>query len=719
MAQPDPYNRATDFTEQSGDETDHAALNAELDGAALSINQIRTNLAKIQKDDGSLKNETVGLEQLKPDLRNGIPGPTGPQGATGPQGMQGLQGVTGPTGPQGMVGERGPAGVAGPQGPQGTQGTQGVKGDTGATGPTGPQGPQGEQGIQGLTGSQGPIGPQGPQGIQGVAGMSFDVDAVGVYADRANYNSEPHGFAFLSTDNGFLYLRLGNTPGVWSGGVPFGKGEKGDQGIQGPVGPLGPVGPIGPQGPQGMQGETGPQGATGATGAQGPQGLQGPQGIQGPQGAKGMNWKGQWYSTTAYVVDDAVQHNGSGWVALQASTNIEPSDAATTQWSKLVSKGETGPVGPMGPTGSTGPVGPAGPQGPNGPQGPTGPAGPQGLTGPTGLTGAQGPQGPTGPQGPAGDVTSRVAKSGDTMSGTLTVPELVVSSTAPYLRMQDTDWGNRWLHSNSGTMGHLDSAGNWNAYDNNSGQVWTKNYGWLHDYFFSSVANCAYTDVRGNGNTGNCVPGVPINCYGGGNLYTTVAEVLDNGSQVQLRSVRYNYNCNCNCDCCCCFAPGTAVCMADGSTKLIEDIQCGELVLGLREEPVVVAHKLETALKTNALFLVNGELRVTGGHLFQTAAGWAAIDMAGYPAGVFFRAHQAFANGELVDVAHSHDHPEPVRALEVGDVVNGVPIRSIERLDADVDFTVHNLVVEGSDGFILAGGYAVDGFLRHACGECK
>jgi hypothetical protein len=149
------------------------------------------------------------------------------------------------------------------------------------------------------------------------------------------------------------------------------------------------------------------------------------------------------------------------------------------------------------------------------------------------------------------DLSSRVAKSGDTMSGTLTVPRLQIASTANYLDMVDQDWGTRSFHHNQGLMGFLKSDGNWDMYMNNSGQMWTANYGWLHDYFFSSVANCAPTLVNCNGNAGNCIPEVPINCYGSGNLQQIRAELVDNGSQVQLRSVRYNFNCNCNCDCAC------------------------------------------------------------------------------------------------------------------------------------------------------------------------
>lgn len=549
MTQPQAYNRQTDFTEREGDDTDHAALNQELDAAAQSVNQIRANLAQIQKDDGSLQSGVVGIDQLKPELLDGIPGPEGPQGATGPQGMQGVPGQSGPQGPQGVQGARGETGPAGPQGPEGQQGPQGNPGPAGATGPMGPQGPQGEQGIQGTTGEQGPVGPQGPQGIQGVAGMSFDVDAVGVYADRANYNTEPHGFAFLSTDNGFLYLRLSNTPGVWSGGVPFGKGEKGDQGVQGPVGPLGPTGPIGPQGPQGVQGETGPVGPVGPQGPQGVQGLQGPQGIQGPQGVRGMTFRGPWVFGASYVVDDAVSHNGASWMALQATSSTEPSDAATTVWSKLSAKGEQGIQGVQGVQGPIGATGPAGPQGPTGPQGLTGPTGPAGATGPQGATGAQGPQGLQGPTGPAGSVDYNlvVMKSGSTMTGMLATKP---NTSGSYLNANDASFSVRGDASNAAVMSFhragayainmgLDTdnnfkIGGWSAgqnvfYLNMSGQIYTPSYGWLHDRFAAKAAE-SYSDRINN-------------CTQGGYQSGLGYRVVKNGSTLYLEAS----NCNCTC----------------------------------------------------------------------------------------------------------------------------------------------------------------------------
>jgi hypothetical protein len=150
------------------------------------------------------------------------------------------------------------------------------------------------------------------------------------------------------------------------------------------------------------------------------------------------------------------------------------------------------------------------------------------------------------------DLSSRVAKSGDTMTGTLTVPRLQITSTANYLDMVDQDWGTRYLHHNQGLMGFLKSDGNWDMYMNNSGQMWTANYGWLHDYFFSTIANCFIGNCPGN--TGNCSPvgnnatSVVSNC---GSASFVRDELVDNGSQIAVRRTQYNFNCNCNCNCDC------------------------------------------------------------------------------------------------------------------------------------------------------------------------
>jgi type VI secretion system Hcp family effector len=161
------------------------------------------------------------------------------------------------------------------------------------------------------------------------------------------------------------------------------------------IGAVGPPGPTGPQGPEGQPGLPGPQGL---------QGLPGPEGARGPIGPKGLIWRGAWDAAIQYQLDEAVSHEGSAWMAKQASVNVTPSDGDV--WSLLAARGlqgMEGPQGPVGPQGPTGLTGPAGPEGAVGPAGPIGPVGPQGATGPAGPAGVPGPQGPPGTGGSAGD----------------------------------------------------------------------------------------------------------------------------------------------------------------------------------------------------------------------------------------------------------------------------------------------------------------------------
>jgi hypothetical protein len=109
-----------------------------------------------------------------------------------------------------------------------------------------------------------------------------------------------------------------------------------------------------------------------------------------------------WNSSTAYAVNDAVSFNGSSYIALLPSTNLEP-DLNPASWSLLAQQGATGP------TGATGPQGPAGPTGATGAIGPQGPAG---------ATGAIGPQGPAGTSVPP--VAATVATPESTASTTYT-----------------------------------------------------------------------------------------------------------------------------------------------------------------------------------------------------------------------------------------------------------------------------------------------------------
>jgi hypothetical protein len=130
--------------------------------------------------------------------------------------------------------------------------------------------------------------------------------------------------------------------------------------------------------------------------------------VPGIKGADGdITWQGEWSSATTYTQNEAVQYNGSAYVALQGNSNLIPSSNASS-WSVMTSKGDTGPAGASGSagtvtigsttTGSTGGSASVTNSGTSSeavlnftiPKGNTGQQGGTGNTGPTGSTGAAG-----------------------------------------------------------------------------------------------------------------------------------------------------------------------------------------------------------------------------------------------------------------------------------------------------------------------------------------
>lgn len=100
----------------------------------------------------------------------------------------------------------------------------------------------------------------------------------------------------------------------------------------------GGVGPEGPAGAPGAPGATGPSGPQGPAGPKGNTGDTGPQGAAGP---RGLAWQGAWSVSTAYVKDDAVQYNGSSYVASgSAAAGLVPGTAPV--WQLLAQKGAGG-----------------------------------------------------------------------------------------------------------------------------------------------------------------------------------------------------------------------------------------------------------------------------------------------------------------------------------------------------------------------------------------
>jgi hypothetical protein len=106
--------------------------------------------------------------------------------------------------------------------------------------------------------------------------------------------------------------------------------------------------------------------------------------LQTAVAAAGFNYQGAWSSSNSYAVHAVATENGSSYVALTATTNVDPANDVSNNggnWELIAQKGSTGATGPAGPAG------------------PTGAAGPAGAVGATGATGLSGPTGAVGPAG--------------------------------------------------------------------------------------------------------------------------------------------------------------------------------------------------------------------------------------------------------------------------------------------------------------------------------
>lgn len=126
------------------------------------------------------------------------------------------------------------------------------------------------------------------------AGTIFKYNAEGDTAGRSFYDGRPKGFAYLdiSVNPARLWIKSADAAGNWAGPFVY---------------------------------------------AQGAQGIPGPAGL--------VNWRGNYAAGTAYARNDGVYHNGSAFIALQATTGNAPPVLPTTSnawWSVMAVKGSDG-----------------------------------------------------------------------------------------------------------------------------------------------------------------------------------------------------------------------------------------------------------------------------------------------------------------------------------------------------------------------------------------
>lgn len=76
MAQPTPYTRQYSFsdyqTSNPADPLPGGEIDGELNAVKQTLDQTLANIALIQRDDGAIANESVGIDQLKPEISIGI-----------------------------------------------------------------------------------------------------------------------------------------------------------------------------------------------------------------------------------------------------------------------------------------------------------------------------------------------------------------------------------------------------------------------------------------------------------------------------------------------------------------------------------------------------------------------------------------------------------------------------------------------------------------------
>lgn len=128
-------------------------------------------------------------------------------------------------------------------------------------------------------------------------------------------------------------------------GLPGDKGERGEIGPQGPEGERGNVGAPGPRG------DVGPDGERGDPGPQGPQGPPGPPGPQGPKGDVGIQWKGKFIEGQLYRAGEAIEHEGSSYIARFETRTRPPSGG---DWDVIAKAGAGGQQGINGRDGVDG-----------------------------------------------------------------------------------------------------------------------------------------------------------------------------------------------------------------------------------------------------------------------------------------------------------------------------------------------------------------------------
>jgi len=189
-------------------------------------------------------------------------------------------------------------------------------------------------------GPPGPIGPKGDTGDRGPGVLNWRGDWNVSTDYEVNDAVQHEGSAYICIED-----HTGSEPPSSKWNLLASRGDQGIPGIQGGKGDKGDRGDRGDRGPQGVPGQQGLQGVAG------PRGWQGENGDQGDRGDPGIIWRGEWSGLAHYVPGDAVQHDGSCYLAVADNTGSEP---PSVNWGLMAAKGEQGEPGAQGNDGTPG-----------------------------------------------------------------------------------------------------------------------------------------------------------------------------------------------------------------------------------------------------------------------------------------------------------------------------------------------------------------------------
>ncbi|MBV5297984.1 MAG: hypothetical protein JZU64_07540 [Rhodoferax sp.] len=328
------------------------------------------------------------------------------------------------------------------------------------------------------------------------------------------------------------------------------------------------------------------------------------------------------------------------------------------------------------------------------------------------------------------DLSSKVNKSGDSMSGSLSMTSgaNVVSSQggdnarSTGFKMAD---GQDLGEMNRSTQYYDDRVSNCNGYLptgnclSNAQHTPANGSWWTWGVTGVATGNCGnpsgFDFAGGQTNTLNAVsaPGFTYDGYYlnsdeiGGLEYRRNYRNCNCGTTGNCYT-NCNCNCNCNCACTCSLAKGTLVEMADGNFKRVEDVAPGDAVKGVFGQANKVVGLMACPVSDDEItYLLNGRLRMTGEHLVWAGSKWAAVNKAGYAQWLGQR-REALGDNTL------GINPDDIKQLLVGDRILfenrmiRVDSLSEERVGAE---TLHSFDLGGDQTF-KANGFGLEAIVN-------